>query len=616
MRPPGTSALARWRFDEQHDSVTPTDETGTLADLEPGSALARPAVVKVSDGFGRRFTADPATGLEAGDAADALDTSGNVSVLAILAFDADAQNAATPSDGDLVARMIPDASEIGLQLTLAIDGAPAADNVRLILSWLAEGSGFINDTGVVISWAPGEEKVIAAIRERDGDAIRVRYVVDGEVLEGDDDHPTTVSEITGASVYVGAVPDGLGGYTNHLCADVIFLEIRGEAIAPEEVEQLWLARTVDGPRSAKALKRLLPPGAFSEDPESFVQRELDVEAAGLAGVRNTARLRRDYLMPARAFGAHLEQWEALSGRSPAPHDTVDDRRERVEEYFQLAPGYNTADLKYQLAEILGYEDPEDIDVLKYTVDRTDINGLTEDGNGTALGTHVEATAADIRFLGITVASTPHHLMSFTASRDLLFGGVVTRNSGTDVLGGYMIGSRASNEWLFVGLLNDGIGFVVVSARFAGGEMDGAFTTLDAAGPSDAAAFRFRHKGGGLYDVQWGANDAAAQAQAPTEIEGPEDPLWAGPVLLAVGANDSASGNYDLSGWYSHEVEGTAPVTYHVFRDPADGGQYDVEGAHRLLQEIGPLHFEGFVIDQTQLTCDDTDTGCDRQPMGV
>ena len=615
--------VAVWLFDEQHVSVHPVDAVGNLADLEVDSTLTRPNVVTWTEGFAREFADTLSTGFEVVDTNDDLLLTGNVSIVALMTFDNAAQDtAATP--GNIISRgRDTELTPFGVRLTTI---SPGTDQVRIQMFWEDSAGAAVVDAGVLIIWPDDEEFLIAAIREQEGDEFICRYVVNGGTLNGGT-HPLDVGGTSGSSVFIGVEPTGASAYVNHLCGDIITLTVKDEAVAVEEVQEAFRGMIEDGPRATTAIKGLLPPGPYSNDPESYIQRELDIEGAALGAVRTAARRRRTF--PDQASGDHLIEWESITGRRRRASDSIDQRQARVVDYLQLHPGLESDDICGELLDPLGYTVTTDIDKLLYSVDHTQDfstsstpgadEAVIDEGNATftvaAARLELDAVAQNLLF-DPSVSQAPFHLWSFTDSLDVFFGGQVRRNAvptADDVLIGFQIGSRQLNDWLFVGIVFDGFIYNITSARYEDGVL-GSFATIAAGAASADHSFRFRHRGEGAYDLQWGISDAAAQAQTPTVIAGPADPLWAGFAAIA-SVSSNVDVDYSFDDWYSHEANGTHGLSYHFYRDPADAGAYDVGVAQDLVQSIGHAHYDGFVTDETQLLCDNQG-GCDREPMGL
>lgn len=618
-------AVSVWLFDEQFDAVLPKDSVGNLIDLEEDSTLTRPSVGTTTLGFGRVFTDTPTTGLEVVDTNDDLSLTSSVSIVAIVALDVAGQDiAATP--GTIIQRgRDTEETELGLMVTVT---DAANEQVLIQMFWEDSSGTLVADVGVVATWPTGEEFLIAAIREVDGDLFQVRYVVNRQARDGAT-HTIDVGSSTGASVFVGVAPTGASAYQNHLVGTIAMLEVFNGALAVEEVQLAWLQLAEDAPRSRTAIKKIVPRGPYGTDESLQVQRELDIESALLGILRNDARQLRDFFLPNVAFGGWLATWEKLTGRKPFPSDSIDTRQERIFNYLSTIPGLELVGLLAEMLDLLGYTDPLDIDLITATTDTTeDFSTAVTPGSAGAVITEGNGTftVSSSRLNGVyTIAEAEFlfgpndvlaHLFSFTNSQDVFFGGSVRRTVlPVDVITGFLIGSEQDSEWMIVGLRFDGVDHRLSYRIFKNGTWGGVIDLFDPANGSPTF-FRFRHKGSGTYDVQFGGSDIAAQAAAKLEITGgPVDPLWAGFSIIATTSGPkTVEGRFD--DWYSHEGCGIAPISYYLFRDPADPGTYDIEGAHRKLQEIGHAHFEGFVVDQLQLTCDDTDTGCDRNSMGL
>lgn len=628
--PIDSRARACWLFNERFDSVLPADASGYLIDLENDSTLTLPPVTSAigGAGHGRVFDASATTGLEVVDTDDDLLLTSSVSIIGVMALNVTALNDAGGT-GTIVCRG-RDTEKTPWGLRVQVLDEPT-DSVRLRLYWENAAGTEVVDQGVDFIWDDGEEYLIAAIRERSGSGMKCRYVVNGSWSAGSTISNADIDGDSGSTVFVGCEPSGASAYTNHFDGVISFLTVLNDAVAVEEVFKVWRMFNEDAPKSGVALRGHLPRGPYdkADKDTSAVHGELDVEASIHALVRNDARDISDFYLPGKAFGDRLEDWEAITKRKRFPTDTIDDRQERVSTWLQRKDGYNLEGLRYQLAELLGYSaDPTKLDLITNEVTRTEdfstapTDVIITQGNGSvavAAGVlDIDVSADVVNFTG-AFDDIPSHVWPLTGSLDTFFGGKVTRNAtptADDVLIGFVVGSKQTRDWLFIGMVYDGADYSVAYSRWqrSTGTMS-AFAVLENPFNDADVFFRIRHKGAGVYDVQWGTSDAAAQAQNPTEIAGPNNPLWAG-FTAAGNTSNNVDVDYSFDDWYTHEVEGVASATFFLYRNPSDAGEYDLEGANALLAEIIPAHFEGYVIDQLTLECDDTDTGCDRQPMGV
>lgn len=55
--------------------------------------------------------------------------------------------------------------------------------------------------------------------------------------------------------------------------------------------------------------------------------------------------------------------------------------------------------------------------------------------------------------------------------------------------------------------------------------------------------------------------------------------------------------------------------YHVYRDPALPGSYDLEGAQSLLDDISHSHTQGRACESISFICEDPQSLCDRDLIG-
>lgn len=625
--PIDSRVIAQWRFDEPADEVRPVDDAGNLEDLTTYATLTAPAVGDAALGLGRVFATGGPTGLGATDSNDDLVITRNLSIVAALKIDSGALDTAG-APGTIVWHGDSPDGTFGLR----VESTDFANSqVLLALCWYDEAGALVVDTGAVVTWADGDEYLVAAIREMEGDALKVTYVVNGESIESSTTYAIDVATTaTGEEVYVGVEPNG-GGYQNHLAGTLSFLAVYNDALAVEELQLAWQLLSEDFPAVLLALQKLLPEDAFSELDTSLIQRELRVEATTLASVRNSARRLREYYLPGASVPETLALWEKLTNRRQFARDSIDDRQARVESYLQGAFGYSTDDLKTQMLEFLGYTDVADIDVVVGSVGHTeDFASATAPGADDAIisegnasfsissgNLRMASTAADIEF-DKALTKFGYHLWSFSGQRlnhrDAFFGGDFTRVATADNgFAGVIFGRRDTNtfgmiaQWRLLSVFR----LAHLSYAPATGLVNEG--TLETSWDEDDTFLRLRAMGDDTFQVQWGTSDAAAKAQSPTIISGPRCD-YAG--FFVASSSGSVTQTFDFNTWYSHEVSGVQALNYYLYRDPADGGEYDVEGAHRLLQQVGPAHYNGAVIDQQTLACDDTDTGCDRQPMGL
>ena len=56
--------------------------------------------------------------------------------------------------------------------------------------------------------------------------------------------------------------------------------------------------------------------------------------------------------------------------------------------------------------------------------------------------------------------------------------------------------------------------------------------------------------------------------------------------------------------------------FFIYRDPSEPGDYDVDAAQELVDSMKPAHTKGHVIESIDFLCDDPESLCDRDRLGV
>lgn len=622
-------AVVSWRFAERYGSLGPSDATGNLADLAEGSTNARPTLADDAlTGYGRSFAAASSQGFEVTDAGDDLQLTREVSIVALLELDIDDQDS-YGSDGTVVqgsdrsgGRECP----FGLRLSV-VDAATR--QVALKMFWDDEAGIEIEDSGASFTWPEGGGfLLVAAVREIIDGTFTVRYHVNRESFVSGTTYDLDVGSGAGGSALVTVGVGDDAGYQNFFDGTIDMLEILDEPLCPEELEWIWFRFAVDMPDGIKTARRMVPPGAYSDDPDSYIQKELAIEGAALGMAKNIARRIRDYWLPDRAWGDFLERWEALTKYSPKPGDDLQKRRDRVLAFLGTIRGFAIDDVKAELEDSFGL-DSADIEIVEYGNDiEHDFTGtepgdhLSEDGAGAwsynSSGSgffQFDATSQDIRFRGSRIEgagagwrlwSVADELNAWLAARFVFSTGL----SHPEAFVGFMVGSRTLDEWLLFGFNDESSG--TVRYRMP----DGSWTTL-ATGVGASLYARIKCTGSGGFELRHGSSAAAADAATPTVVAGgPSQVDWAGVVCTTDDADDSVSIRAQLVDLLIHTPNGKQRFNWYAYRNPGLGGSYDLEGARGVVRRVKPAHTNADAITVKSTRCDDADTGCDWTPLGV
>lgn len=619
-------------LDEQHDSVLPSDAAGLLADPTTPAPLTLPAVVDDTiTGFGREFVRASTTGLLYDDAADALKLTRAVTVLALLRLDLAAL--AVGNRCTLIQRGRGGAGDpicFGLRVE-----AVSATQAKAVLFWQTSAGADVADAGVTFEWPAGEYLMIGAVREVVAGQLVVRYQVNGEAAVGGT-HALDVGGAASAEVTVGCGMTTAPAYADHLDGVLDALQVLHEAVSAEEFAWLWDRLSLDQPDGVTAVRRLVPPGPYSTDPDSRIQREFAVEGRALGHARSVARRLKEYSRPDKAWGEDLEQWETVTQHQPTPGDDLATRRERVVSFLQTVRGFGVEDVKAQLVDLFDL-DVADIQIIEGTNDLSEgwDNGTPSDHAKVIAGTGAwrdDATATlndrqrftpggDTRYAGVSTEKAGLYLFPLDhgdlASVRLQID-VISATPTDGLLMGLAIGSIQADEWLFVGVFRSGGAQRLGYLKYANGALDAACTTLDAAWTTDPTHLHVTHEGAGVYRVRKGASMAAALADAGVTISGgPAAPLWAGPCVVAQGGlSATPTGTVEFDNFLARTPKGRQRFNWYAYRDPGLAGSPDMEGARSVVRRVKPAHTAASAVQQLVVKCDDAGSRCDREPIGA
>lgn len=622
MLAPDDRAVASLLFNEQADAILPSDGTGNLPDLADDATTTLPSVVSGTlTGYGRDFVAGSANAIMAADAGDALALTRGMSVVALLELDVAAQDS-YGSDGTIIQRgegTAGDALSFALRLSI-VDAANRT--VKVYLEWENTSSSIITDTGALFTWPAGETLIVGAVREVIDGELVCRYHVNDESAAGSAS-PLDVDSTSGADVWVGGEYNG-STYGRYIDATIDAIEVYSEAISTEEFLLLYKRFSEDQPDCVSAVKSLVPDGAYSTDPDSSIQRELTVNGVGLGVVRAAIRHLKDFYWPSLAWGSMLERWESITQHSPKPGDTLAIRRERIASFLGVVRGFAVEDVKFVLQESLDL-DTADIEILEYDNDYSQdfasdpADYIQDAGNGAISVTggvlRNTSTTADILFDdGPGGGKAPWTIWNLDNEVDAWVSCKITVDaaSDSDAMGALVVGNRATNEWLLWGKTDAG---AHAYATYINGVLS-SWTTVDTVPATPTMYHRIKCLGGGSFELRYGSSAAAADAATPTIIAtGISEVNWAGFVSTSI-SSASVSGTIDMDDFLVHTPNGTQRFSWYAYRNPALAGNPDMVGANLVVQRIKPAHTYAAAITQQSVLCDDTESGCDREPIGA
>lgn len=614
---------------EQSASVYPSDASGHLADPALVGAT-KPGITSTSTitGFARDFIRASSHGFEFVDPAGDVRLTRDLTVVALVRVDVSTMgNGAT---GTIVQRGRGGASDPkSFELRVTVEGT----NVRIALRWQTDAGADVVDPGILVAWPTGEFCMVGASREVSNGQFLVRYFLNSQRAVGSS-YTLDCGGALSASLSLGCGMSTPSGNTNYLDGAIDSLAILDEALTDDEIEWTWLRLAEDQPDGAAAARRLVPPGVYSQDPASRVQREIQVEGAILGQTKAIARRLRDYALPGRAWGEILERWEQVTGHSPKAGDWLARRRERVLAFLGTVRGYSVTDVKAQLVEPFAVADASDVQLVEYTSDFTEAftSGTPSDhakvsaGNGAWLSDvaavaagyqQFSATAADLRYHGRFAVNGGLYLWSLASGVDAwVHGKVDPVTLAADTIQGFAFGRGDTDEWLFVGLsISSGIS-CVACLLYTGGVLEATQAVLATPWTTDPTYFRIHTDGTGGYLVKFGASDAAAKAHAGVMVTGgPANPTWAGFAVVSKDIVTSTTVSCRFDEFFTHAPNGSQRLHWYAYRNPALDGTPDMDLSRLVVERVKPAHTVASAVQTFTVTCN-SDSRCDREPIGA
>ncbi len=604
-------------FHEHADAVLPRDDADGLVDLHVTTGLTLPPVVQALGGRGRDFSSAHAFVAEEQTAGQTL-LQRDCTIEALLSFDV----ATAPSASAIIARGRKGSSAERVQWGLRLSKSGSDANLQMF--WQTAAGTDVNATAVLFT-PPSGFFVVAAIREWVSTTdVRVTYVVNGKTLSTVTATSGDIGNGSGGTTTVGCIGNGSGGFTDYYDGIISAIRVSSIARAPEELEHEYRRIAYHQPRGYDIIRALAPPGSprpvYSSSPDSIVQRELMVEGDALGYAYSKAEQLRD-MLPDRAYGAPLEQWERILAQVPAPgaHDTLATRRARVLDHEQNLRGWNDVDVRAALAPLLA-QTTAAVDIRRFNDLRTynftsvPAEWLQYVGNGAIAGSGVRtlscAGGSDIRW------DEDHRnavlmllAMSGQASDGADISVKVSSWSGgiaSTVTAGLAFFDYRTQELLIVGVSRLSNTERLAALRFT----DGAVTVTVIETPySDATSYlRLTYLGAGLYRLRWDAASYDGPYDGDVaDIVGPVNPQFCGLALAATGASIAAT-SVTFDDFRVWERSGTRALNLYIYRDPLLSGSPDLLSARGVLSRLAHAHVNAQVTDVLQLVLGTTGLG--------
>lgn len=364
------------RFDETSEEIPPHDEIGSLGPFSsPGALIDTPDVV---DGFaGRARHFQNGTGLLATDAV----TGGtllarDVSVQMIIAWDPAAQDSAgepgaiiARGDGTGLAEYMPFALELAV-----VDASLAIGELRWL--WHDSAGALKTQPGghlKVPSMAAGEFMMLTATRRWvSSTEVVMRYYAGAELIAEVASADGDIGGGTTGTTSIGTRYDtGTAAYYHFLEGDIDELRVCDYELSAEEIEMTWRRLSELQPAGEALVRALMPPDArgkmavISTDPGSDVQVDLRIAGQALGFAAAQVENVRQNLMPDRAYGPVLRQWESIAAVPVRGGDSYETRRARVLAHLRSRAGCSIPGVRQALRTVAGCA-PEQLEILSFS----------------------------------------------------------------------------------------------------------------------------------------------------------------------------------------------------------------------------------------------------------
>jgi len=641
MTTPAT--LVMLRFAEPKDDVAPSDELGALYDLQVDAGLSLPPVVSACTGFGRQFS--NGSGLDAVDVVPGSSlATRDVTVQAILSWDFVGQNT-YGSHGTIVARGKGNAAAEYVSYAVSLRVVNYALQIGELRFWWQDNAGVVHEQlgGQFVVPAAGYVMLTAVRHWVSTTAVELRYYVGdqliGEFLSADGDigGGTTGTFTVGTRYVAGVAGKFFVGVLDQL-------RVLNYELSAEEIAATWDRIARLQPRGYRAIRDLLPPGApISNDPASRIQKLLRIAGHAIGYAAAQVENIRHNLMPDRAYGPALDQWEGCVGEAPKASDTVVVRRRRVLGHLRQHAGASPPGIAAATADLLALA-PSQVQVLAFdqTIRDDFSNGLRSElwfadpaANWTinAGALRVQALAADVitfdgttrkwytcqtaapggggfplapladgrgvhMFAKLTPTLLPNHAEVGIFFYDWAHGNALLLGL-RDAGGVYQVVTEGFRAWVSQGVVVQAVSALVPHWLHLSQQLGGG-----------AIGFGLSH-----YSAAWSTTSQLAGYTLSGDIQHSTTFQYAGMYCRMTGA---LAGNVDAA--FDDVILrcpfAPRPFRWYVLRDPTLPGTPDLTAAHAALQRIKHAHTTATVITTKSLLADTPNSGADRGPCGA
>lgn len=628
---PARDAVVLLRFDETAQAIQPKDAAGSLQDMGISTGLLMPVVVDGVLGRARQFNTSTITGLVAKDITPGASLlTRDMTIQAVLTWSPSGQTS-YGSPGMIVQRgygfSVSSSETRSYALVLDTTGLPAGQGT-LRWEWQDVAGASHVQVGAVFTMPESSYTMLTATRRWVSPTeVVLRYYV-GDVLIGEvHSVDGSIGGATTGTVQVGASAITGTTFGRVLSGAIDELLIVDYEMTREEIEATWLRITRYQPLGVQLIRELHDPGfPLPTDPASDVQLDLRMTGNGLGYAAAQAENVRVNILPTRAYGSVLEDWETTVRVTPEPSEGIDERRARVVAKIRQRRGSTIPGFGDALVGLLDGADDSQLEYIAFSNQIVDdfstFNALRWDGNTVggwfgASGTAQSSPAAGTYlFDGATKAwVTMRQTIGGDGKRSHILAKLVftTPQSGGEV--GLYFENAITGDYLLLGLRDVAGSFQVKTESFISGVSQGVVAQATiGANPAAIWLHLYQTTTDGIWKAAWSTTSATSGFTTSANITHPTMAHWAGAYFRSTGAIAGAA-QVNVDDVVTYAPFSGRPFNAYVMLDRGLGFSPDIDGANSVVSAIKHGFIHAAFITNGELLAGDPDGGAGIAPTG-
>lgn len=627
---PAADAAVLLRFNETDDAIRPKDDAGGLTDLGITTGLVLPTVTSGACGRARLFSASTGTGFIAQDqiSGSTLLTR-DMTIQVIARWDAIAQ-AAYGTPGVLVQRgtgfAVGGAPEIRSYALVIDTAALPANQGTLQWQWQDVAGTGHTATGAVFAAPNGFTMFTAVRRWVSPTEVLLRYFV-GDIMIGEETSANgSIGGATVGTMQIGASAQ-VGSYGRFFAGAIDEVLILGREVSPEEVQATWNRITKYQPLGNQLLLETHDPGfPLPSDPGSQVQMDLRLIGQSLGYAAALAEQVRSDILPQRAYGSVLEDWEEVVRATPEPPRDIDTRRARVLARLRQRRGCSIDGIKDILPSLLGGGTVDDLEFIalsnEVSDDFTTLDPLRWDVTPSAAVSIVSGAASFQPGAGtFTFDGTTRDWITM---RETVGGDgkqahqlvkLVWTTPQANAEAGIYFENACTGDYLLFGLRDVAGSFRVETESFIAGVSQGVVQhAIIGANPAAIWLHLYQTTTDGTWKAAWSTTSATAGYTTSGNITHPTVAHWGGCYLRSVSAL-GAGPRADFDDHVMFMPFSGRTFNAYVLLDRALGFTPDIDGADSVISSIKHAFTHAAFITSREFLAGDPDSGAGLAPCG-